>query len=57
MGIVTDSYAIFVEIDLDSFERNINELKGRADFSSTRLYLLDIKYWTVFQPRLRYEKH
>lgn len=32
MGIVTDSYAIFVEIDLDSFERNINELKGRADF-------------------------
>ena len=33
MGILTDSYiAIFVEIDLDSFERNINELKGKADF-------------------------
>lgn len=33
MGIVTDSYiVIFVEIDLDIFERNINELKGKVDF-------------------------
>jgi hypothetical protein len=32
MGIVTDSYiAIFVEIDLGIFERNINELKGKVD--------------------------